>query len=199
MDMGFPYCPPSQSNTFLNLFYVVYHDTNYHNRYHRFTDVNDRILEVPAVGDVTCSSCFLVRGSADDNFDRVGACWRCSQCKKDQMSCLQKQPPSLQYLCAMSLASGRINFFHGNFLPNRLKNNLSELVTQLNLCGHCSVVKQIGDSGFKIFTFKNPYLGNTCVPFIHWACSYTCAQAIEVPARKEQLSSAKEQVSINDM
>ena len=72
-------------------------------------------------------------------------------------------------------------------------------VAQRISSGHCSVVKKIGDSGFKIFTFKNPYLGNTCVPFIHWACSYTCAQAIEVPAREEQLSSAKEQVNRNDI
>ena len=46
--------------------------------------------------------------------------------------------------------------------------------------------------GFKVITFKNPYLGNTCVPFQHWACSLTCAQAIEIPARHEQIAAARE-------
>lgn len=44
--------------------------------------------------------------------------------------------------------------------------------------------------GFKVITFKNPYLGNTCVPFQHWACSIACATAIEIPARKEQITAA---------
>ena len=165
------------------------------NRYHRFTDANDRILEVPAAEDITCPVCDF-----NNQAELIEVpCWRCNLDKKNQTAHLPKQPWSLQYLSAMSLAAGRINFFHGNFLPNRLKGYLSERVTQLNLCGHCPVVKQIGDSGFKIFTFKNPYLGNTCVPFIHWACSYKCAQAIEIPARREQLSAAEEQVNRNNL
>ena len=47
-------------------------------------------------------------------------------------------------------------------------------------------------SGFKVITFKNPYLGNTCVPFQHWACSLECARALEVPARQEQITKARE-------
>lgn len=47
--------------------------------------------------------------------------------------------------------------------------------------------------GYKVYTFKNPYLGNTCVPFQHWACSRKCAEDIEVPAREEQLLTAQEQ------
>lgn len=47
-------------------------------------------------------------------------------------------------------------------------------------------------TGFKVITFKNPYLGNTCVPFQHWACSLTCAMALEIPAREEQISAARE-------
>ena len=43
-----------------------------------------------------------------------------------------------------------------------------------------------------MITFKNPYLGNTCVPFQHWACSLSCAQAIEIPARHEQIAAALE-------
>ena len=43
-----------------------------------------------------------------------------------------------------------------------------------------------------MITFKNPYLGNTCVPFQHWACSYRCATDIEVPAREEQIAAARE-------
>ncbi len=43
-----------------------------------------------------------------------------------------------------------------------------------------------------MITFKNPYLGNTCVPFQHWACSIQCAQSIEIPARHEQIAAARE-------
>ena len=43
-----------------------------------------------------------------------------------------------------------------------------------------------------MITFKNPYLGNTCVPFQHWACSKECAKALEVPARQEQITKARE-------
>ena len=48
------------------------------------------------------------------------------------------------------------------------------------------------DTGYKVITFKNPYLGNTCVPFQHWACSLHCAQNIEIPARLEQIAAARE-------
>ena len=37
---------------------------------------------------------------------------------------------------------------------------------QINRCGNCAIVKCASDPGFKVFTFKNPYLGNTCVPFL---------------------------------
>lgn len=43
-----------------------------------------------------------------------------------------------------------------------------------------------------MITFKNPYLGNTCVPFQHWACSIDCAKALEIPARIEQIAAAQE-------
>ena len=43
-----------------------------------------------------------------------------------------------------------------------------------------------------MITFKNPYLGNTCVPFQHWVCSVECAQSLEVPARLEQIAKARE-------
>ena len=46
--------------------------------------------------------------------------------------------------------------------------------------------------GFKVITFKNPYLGNTCVPFQHWVCSLDCARSLEVPARLEQIAKAQE-------
>lgn len=33
-------------------------------------------------------------------------------------------------------------------------------------------------------------MGNTCVPFQHWACSKECVTAIEDPAKKLQLEGA---------
>lgn len=62
----------------------------------------------------------------------------------------------------------------------------TELVS-VNIVCMCECV------GYKVITFKNPYLGNTCVPFQHWACSLRCAQAIEVPARQEQIVMASKQ------
>lgn len=46
-------------------------------------------------------------------------------------------------------------------------------------------------TGYSTVTFQNPYLGNTCVPFQHWACSKQCASAIDGPAKKLQLEGAK--------
>lgn len=40
-------------------------------------------------------------------------------------------------------------------------------------------------------TFLSPYLGNTCVPFQHWACSKECILAIEGPAIELQIQSGK--------
>ena len=48
----------------------------------------------------------------------------------------------------------------------------------LQLCSNCSKPGYKTSSSFKVFTFKNPYLGNTCVPFQHWACSLQCARAV---------------------
>ena len=185
----------SKNNTSNN--FKTYHKSLVSYRYHRYTDVNDRILEVPAVGDTPCLNCTVDQDILDsENYSEERTCWRCDQAKKIRDIRLNKSPLTLQHLCGLSIAASRMNFYHGNLLPNPLKNQLSELVKEINLCGNCSKVRHIGESGFKIFTFKNPYLGNTCVPFIHWACSYECAQEIEVPARKQQLKSAKEQVTI---
>lgn len=60
----------------------------------------------------------------------------------------------------------------------------------LLMCIFCFVFLFLG---FKVITFKNPYLGNTCVPFQHWACSLDCARSVEIPARLEQVSAAREQ------
>ena len=72
----------------------------------------------------------------------------------------------------------------------------SSCVISLNLfqlCSNCSNPRPQSAPSYKVFTFKNPYLGNTCVPFQHWACSLLCAREVEIPARREQLSQAREQ------
>ena len=63
----------------------------------------------------------------------------------------------------------------------------------MQLCSNCSIPRPQSASSFKVFTFKNPYLGNTCVPFQHWACSLACAREVEIPARREQLQDRREQ------
>ena len=128
--------------------------------------------------------------------------------------CGDQQPPittspSLQKLAATAIIGARINFYQ-SLIPNRIKDYLSQLcegievrpesdqlmsdnLFYLQLCSNCSMPGYKTSSSFKVFTFKNPYLGNTCVPFQHWACSLECARAVEIPARREQLSQAEVQ------
>merc|ERR1719481_728838 len=95
--------------------------------------------------------------------------------------CGDQQPPittspSLQKLAATAIIGARINFYQ-SLIPNRIKDYLSQLCEGIELCSNCSMPGYKTSSSFKVFTFKNPYLGNTCVPFQHWACSLECARA----------------------
>jgi len=127
------------------------------------TNVNDRILECPASPSP---------GSSPST-----------------------EPPSLQYLCGLSVLSSRHNFLSpSSSVPVRLKETLCRLAEDFELCSACSrPLQPVTAHCFKVFTFKNPYLGNFCVPFQHLACSFQCARAVEVPARREQLTQAREQ------
>jgi len=127
------------------------------------TDVNDRILECPGTS------------SREVEADH------------------RRQPQSLQTLSAMAVITSKLNFYGSSHIPTRIKDYISNICEHLELCSNCSVPRPHSAPGFKVFTFKNPYLGNTCVPFQHWACSRSCAQEVEVPARAEQLTSAREQ------
>jgi len=104
-----------------------------------------------------------------------------------------QSPRSLQHLCGLSVIKSRKNFYISQEIPSRIKDYISSLCEGLELCSNCSSPRPQTESCYKVFTFKNPYLGNTCVPFLHWACSLSCAKEIEIPARKEQISQAKEQ------
>ena len=128
------------------------------------TDVNDRILECPGLTSPVSSS-----------------------------------PRRLQHLAAISLIESRFNFYQSHKIPSRIKDYISFLCENLEvkhfmwmsrvwlfcfqLCSNCSGAHSKSSSSFKVFTFKNPYLGNTCVPFQHWACSLYCAREVEIPAR----------------
>ena len=57
------------------------------------------------------------------------------------------------------------------------------MINTVNPCENCSTVRHVNEAGYKVFTFRNPYLGNTCVPFLHWACDYNCAKDIEIPGK----------------
>jgi len=100
---------------------------------------------------------------------------------------------SLQSLSGAAVLSSRQNFFNNPAIPPSLKSYLSLLADNKELCDACSMVLPLLAPKYRVFTFKNPYLGNTCVPFQHTACSSECAERIEVPARKEQISSARQQ------
>eukprot|EP00092_Neocalanus_flemingeri_P017060 GFUD01018451.1.p1 GENE.GFUD01018451.1~~GFUD01018451.1.p1 ORF type:complete len:594 (+),score=175.32 GFUD01018451.1:101-1882(+) len=105
----------------------------------------------------------------------------------------QLTPSSLQQLCALTVIRSRDNFYRSVQIPTRIKDFISSLCEGLELCTNCSTPRPQSAPSYKVFTFKNPYLGNTCVPFQHWACSLPCAREVEIPARREQLSQAREQ------
>jgi len=109
--------------------------------------------------------------------------------------------------------SSGINFFNEE-IPESLKHYMSLTYLNYNICYFCNIATDcskpgyfyssfihycvctvnslyIGVTGFTTVTFQTPYLGNTCVPFQHWACSKKCVVAIEVPAKKLQLEGAK--------
>ena len=89
------------------------------------------------------------------------------------------EPINLQNICSKAIIASRVNFYRAE-IPYRLKIHIGDMINYVNLCEKCNGVKNISESGFKVFTFKNPYLGNTCVPFLHWTCDYECASEVEV-------------------
>ncbi|XP_022251913.1 uncharacterized protein LOC106467963 isoform X1 [Limulus polyphemus] len=105
----------------------------------------------------------------------------------------QHKPERLQFLAARVVIAAKINFYSSPHVPHILMDYISDMYFNFNICGNCPSARLLREPGYKVFTFMNPYLGNTCVPFLHWACSLTCAQAIEVPARVQQLRAASEQ------
>jgi len=100
---------------------------------------------------------------------------------------------SLQALAGNKVLTTRRNFYSDPTIPPRIKGQLTTLADTIELCDKCSDVLAHTHPRYRVFTFKNPYLGNTCVPFQHTACTAQCAHAIEVPARREQLNSARQQ------
>jgi hypothetical protein len=138
------------------------------------TDVNERILAIPGSNEFT-----------------------------------YREPERLQFWAAKAVIGSKINFYTDPSVAPVLKDYIAEIYTLFNVCGYCNRAKLSVQSGklylvsamlmltsfsigFKVITFKNPYLGNTCVPFQHWACSLSCAMAIEIPAREEQIAAARE-------
>lgn len=98
---------------------------------------------------------------------------------------------SLQFLAAQALISSPIDYLTDKNIPPSLKVFLAESFRRFNICENCKRAFLKQSDGYKVITFKNPYLGNTCVPFEHWACSLECSKAIEIPARKEQVEASK--------
>lgn len=99
-------------------------------------------------------------------------------------------PDTLQFMAARSIIGSRKDFFNDPDVAGVLKDFISDIFLLFNVCSHCSTVMRTYLKGYKVITFKNPYLGNTCVPFMHWTCSLECAKALEVPARQEQIKAA---------
>jgi len=98
--------------------------------------------------------------------------------------------PSLLDLSVEKMFSTGINFFEEE-IPESLKNYMSLTYLNYNICNFCNIATDCTIPGYTTVTFLTPYLGNTCVPFQHWACSKECVLAIEGPAKKLQIEGAK--------
>ncbi|XP_023324815.1 uncharacterized protein LOC111698656 [Eurytemora carolleeae] len=99
----------------------------------------------------------------------------------------------LKNLAAGAVLSSRVDFYNNPTVPPGVKEYLSLKANNAELCDQCSRVLTSSSPSYRVFTFKNPYLGNTCVPFQHTACTLLCAEDIEIPARREQMNSARQQ------
>lgn len=102
----------------------------------------------------------------------------------------ERNPRSLQFWAAKTVIGMKIDFFEDPSISVILQEYLSEIYHQFKVCHYCNSASFRYQPGYKVITFKNPYLGNTCVPFQHWACTISCAVALEVPARQEQIAAA---------
>ncbi|BFZ07786.1 hypothetical protein BsWGS_10825 [Bradybaena similaris] len=100
---------------------------------------------------------------------------------------------SLQFWAAKAIIGSKQDFLQDPNIIPVLKDYISDIYHLFTVCHHCKNACLSNTLGFKVITFKNPYLGNTCVPFQHWACSLDCARSVEIPARLEQVSAAREQ------
>uniref|UniRef100_A0A8D8V6H5 Leucine-rich repeat-containing protein 7 n=1 Tax=Cacopsylla melanoneura TaxID=428564 RepID=A0A8D8V6H5_9HEMI len=98
------------------------------------------------------------------------------------------QPPRLQDLAVQSVIASKQNFFEPGLFPTPLADYIGRQYRSYHVCDYCNSAESLDRPGYKVYTFKTPYLGNTCVPFQHWACSYQCAEDIERPAHAEQRS-----------
>ncbi|XP_015925213.1 uncharacterized protein [Parasteatoda tepidariorum] len=105
----------------------------------------------------------------------------------------QSKLRSLKLLSASAIIAAKLNFFVDTCVPSLLKDYICSIYYDFKICYKCFTANPRSKAGYKVYTFKNPYLGNFCVPFQHWACSLECAEAIEIPAREEQLLAAMEQ------
>ncbi|KAI0229575.1 hypothetical protein LSAT2_019995 [Lamellibrachia satsuma] len=105
---------------------------------------------------------------------------------------MMRQPEMLQFWAAQAIIGSKLNFYRDPSVAPVLRDYITSIYTMFNVCVFCNTAKLLNQAGYKVITFKNPYLGNTCVPFQHWACSLTCAMGVEIPARHEQIAAAQE-------
>lgn len=96
----------------------------------------------------------------------------------------------LMDLSIEKIFSSGINFFNED-IPESLKYYMSLTYLSYNICNFCNKATYWSILGYSTVTFMTPYLGNTCVPFQHWACSSQCVKAIEQPAKKLELEAGK--------
>nr|CAD7397018.1 unnamed protein product [Timema cristinae] len=122
--------------------------------------------------------------------DRVLRVCGVAQKGKQQVQ-TSKHPDTLVLLAARAVMASKCDFFQPDLLPVAVQDYIAHVYPSFNVCGNCPTVTPLAAPGYKVYTFKNPYLGNTCVPFQHWACSLACAKQIEVPAHMEQMRAAE--------
>jgi hypothetical protein len=76
------------------------------------------------------------------------------------------QPSRLQDLAVQSVIASKENFFEPGLFPGPLVDYIAREYNQYHVCHYCNSAEPLDRSGYKVFTFKTPYLGKFETPYL---------------------------------
>lgn len=69
------------------------------------------------------------------------------------------QPVPLQDLAVQSVIASKQNFFEPGLFPPSLADYIGREYCNYHVCDYCNNAEPLDRPGYKVFTFKTPYLG----------------------------------------